>query len=124
MPAEDKSAVATQLGYDEDNWDNTRNPDANKACPNGNPFIEFGQRHDDPSRKYRWWLNYQWTQKTGTYAYGDGNMRSNFDPKQFFTLNGDGSVTLKAFGSERDKCITSELVLEDILGWGSYLVPK
>ena len=121
MTTEDKSAVATQLGYDEDNWDNTQNTDANKACPNGDPFIEFGQRHEDPSRKYRWWINYQWTQKSGTYAWGDGNMKSNFDPKQFWEIVG-GSVTLKAFGSAQDKCITSEIVLEDILGWGRYLV--
>lgn len=111
----EKSATAVAAVFDQDNWSNTTNPKANQAAPGGNPFVEFGGQ--------RWWVNYWWSPETGTYAYGDGGtLRSNFDPKQFFKLNQDGTLTLRAFGTEKDKCITSEIVSEEIVGYGDYLI--
>jgi hypothetical protein len=106
--------MLTEDSWDQDNWNKTKDPDANKACPNGNPFITFAGN--------RWWINYWWSKETGTYVWGnDGQFRSNFDPKQFVRLNNYG-LTLRAFGTEQDKCITSEIVLEDIVGCGDYVV--
>jgi hypothetical protein len=119
--AKSKARVEEGGGYNEDNWSNTTNPAANAACPNGNPFVEFGE-HVGSRSPLKWWVNYHWTEKYGTYAYGDGWFRSNFDPKQFFVKNNNG-LTLRAFGGEQDKCITSELVSEALAGLGwTFLV--
>jgi hypothetical protein len=114
-----KTRAEEGAGYNEDNWGNTTNPEANQACPNGNPFVLLGE--DSQSRPLKWWINYHWTKGSGTYAWGDGWLRSNFDPKQFFIQNGK-EVTLRAFGPAQDKCITSELVSERLVGKGSYVV--
>jgi hypothetical protein len=101
-----KARVEEGEGFDEDNWQNTENKKANLACPNNKPFVQFG--HLDTGAAMNWWINYHWTVKDGTYDSGRW-FRSNFDPKQFFELSNEG-LTLRAFGDEQDKCITSELV--------------
>ncbi|MFW1406267.1 hypothetical protein ACEV85_23755, partial [Vibrio parahaemolyticus] len=58
----------------------------------------------------------------------DPAFNSNFDPKQFFDAtkkDTDGAplLELKAFKPNgKDAWITSELVLEDLLGYGHYAI--
>ena len=87
-------------------------------------FIRFADR--------QWWINYHWHNPgnswdhdagKGTYEWGNGWFNSDFDPKNFFTQDQDGPVTLRAFKKpDGSGVVTSEIVLADILGYGSYLV--
>src|SRR5262249_37436317 len=92
---------------EEDNWENTKNKDANRYCPGNNPFVTFG----DMKGSNTWWINYHWSRGSGTYANGWFN--SIFDPQNFWKKTDEG-LTLRAYGTEKGKCITSELVSEAI----------
>jgi hypothetical protein len=90
-------------GFDEDNWDNTKDNSengANSKCPPnaeyplGDPFVTFGDHAGVPMR---WWINYHWSSQSGTYANGWFN--SNFDPTKFFELAPQFAITDAVEGS-------------------------
>jgi hypothetical protein len=83
-----KTRVEEGEGFDQDNWENTTNEDANSVCPNNNPFVTFGQQYDSSTKKWspmNWWINYHWSVGSGTWANSWFN--SNFDPEQFFEFS-------------------------------------
>ncbi|GLS17424.1 hypothetical protein GCM10007874_04390 [Labrys miyagiensis] len=100
--------------YDDDSYfqpSNTRNPEAVKYCPGRDPFITFAGR--------QWWINYHWTQRSGTWAGEPFN--SIFDPG-IIQLT-DKGIRLQILPSNKpNECRTSELVLMDKLGYGKYLI--
>jgi hypothetical protein len=127
MPREEKAATVVRSGFDEDNWDITT-PEKNELCPNNQPLIKWATKN--------WWVNYQcnWSEewkKWWTYVWGGGDepqYNCNFDPKRFFLWTSDPKdqvplLELKAFKPPGDEAwIASEIVLEDLLGYGHYLV--
>jgi len=100
--------------YDDDSYfqpSNTKNPEALRYCPGGDPFITFAGR--------QWWINYHWTQRSGTWA--DEPFKSIFDPK--IIQRTDKGIRLQILPSDQPNVWrTSELVLMDKLGYGEYLV--
>ncbi|MBO0679525.1 hypothetical protein JRC04_18845 [Mycolicibacterium sp. S2-37] len=116
---EDETTLTGTALADLDNMTQA-NIDARKStCPNNDPYVRWAGRS--------WWLNYQW--EKGTYVWGSDprtpqipGFNSNFDPKRFFTLNSDGTLTLRTSGTEDGKCVTAEIVLADVLGYGHYVV--
>lgn len=112
-----KNPKQVSQSFDDDSHfrDNTKNPKANQNCPNDNPFIEaFG---------HKWWINYHWSEKTGTYVYGkDGVFRSNFDPRIIKTDGKSIDLNIIRGQQEQDDSKTSEIVLADKLGYGHYAV--
>jgi len=102
------------LPYDNDDHfnNNTKNPDANSYCPNNNPFLSFGGR--------QWWINYHWSQQTGTYA--DEPFKSIFDPKIIEKVGDAVRLWIRRPTQSNQPWRTSELVLANKLGWGRYLV--
>ncbi|GGF83991.1 hypothetical protein GCM10007301_49980 [Azorhizobium oxalatiphilum] len=106
------------MAYDDDTHiQNINNPEANKYCPNNNPLIDFAG--------YKWWINYHWSQKDGTYFYGDGgSFNSIFDPT---IIKADGQTVQLAIrkpspADPNQVWRTSEIVLVDKLGYGKYLI--
>lgn len=102
-------------GYDDDShFDpaNTNNTDATPYCPGGDPFISFAGR--------QWWINYHWTEANGTYVWEP--FKSIFDPK--IIEHGPDGIRLQILPNEKpgDAWRTSEVVLMDKLGYGTYLV--
>ncbi|SPM41081.1 Mycobacterium numidiamassiliense ORFan [Mycobacterium numidiamassiliense] len=107
-----------------DNWnwaatDPTWSDDYLNTCPGGNPFITWQGR--------QWWINYWWDTLSGTWQ-GSG-YQSNFDPTRFFTPGpGQDELTLCTFDPNRpgddpkEACITAEIVLADLLGYGDYVL--
>lgn len=93
--------VAVKTDVDADNWSKTTNSEANKACPNNNPFVYIPSTlNGKTGLKTKWWTNYWWGENKwgkGTYIYGDnGQFDSNFDPKKFYEETSNG-IKLKAF---------------------------
>jgi hypothetical protein len=104
------------LPYDnDDHFANTKNPEANSYCPNNNPFITFAGR--------QWWINYHWSQKDGTYVYGDdGNFQSIFNPKIIERAGDAVRLWIRRPANPNQAWQTSEIVLTQKLGYGRYLV--
>jgi hypothetical protein len=99
----------------DDHFNNIYNNDANSYCPNGNPLIEFSG--------YKWWINYHWSQETGTYVWGDGGtFNSIFNPKIIEQDGNNVRLWVSNPTSPGQAWQTSEIVLVDKLGYGRYLV--
>jgi len=79
-----------ELGWNEDNWGNTKITLANAQCPNNNPFVEFGELGESPeSRPLKWWINYHWTPKPELMFGGmnpkNGRVQVQLRPKTVFS---------------------------------------
>jgi hypothetical protein len=101
----------------DDHVKNMFDPDANSYCPNNNPVLNaFGED---------WWINYQWSKKTGTYAGEPFN--SIFDPKIIEKVNDGVTLWIRQPDIQQGpNWRTSELVLtgakgEKTAGMGTHL---
>ncbi len=102
-------------GYDDDSHfskANIFNPEATRYCPNNNPLIRFAGRD--------WWINYHWSQNTGTWA--DEPFKSIFDPKIVKAATDHITLQILPNPANPSAWLTSEIVLLDKLGYGKYLI--
>ncbi|MFH1981494.1 MAG: hypothetical protein ABIL58_06605 [Pseudomonadota bacterium] len=116
MPAHSiQESVATDFDNDDHFIDNTRGKYKAKAdavCPSNNQFIEFAG--------YKWWINYHWSLNQGTYAWEP--FRSNFDPHVIKRTPDGVQLNIIPGDKSQDDSRTSEIVLSEVLGYGTYLV--
>jgi hypothetical protein len=97
--------------------DNTTNPEANKYCPDNDPFVEFGG--------FKWWTNYHWSKESGTYVWEP--FKSIFDPYLFDGPKKKDKLILQILPpkpDQEDQTVwrTSEVCTAEKLGYGTYLV--
>jgi len=100
--------------YDDDSHffdSNVYNVGAIGYCPDSEPLVSFSD--------HQWWINYHWTQETGTYQYEP--FKSDFDPK-VIEVSDDGIRLQILPGKNPDVWRTSEIVLMEKLGYGDYLI--
>lgn len=110
--------------------ENTTNPDANKFCPNRNPFVEFAG--------FKWWTNFHWSVESGPYVYGEGGLfQTVFDPCLVTVTNNMLKLAIGPPKKWDGVCPpppdpkkqfdynvwrTSEVCTAEKLGYGRYLV--